>query len=232
MTDAPILLVPGLNCTDAVFSPFLPTLWARGSVMIADHRRGATIAEIAGAILAEAPAHFALLGFSMGGYIALEILRQAPNRIGRLALLSTGAGSDTIEQRENRQRQIDLARAGKFSAIAGANFANNVHPDHVNDAELRALHLQMALDTGPQIYARQQAAIMARSEAYDLLPSISCPTSIIVGDDDQVTPPSLSARMHGLIPMSELVLIKQAGHFALREQKTAFNQALLSWLAL
>ncbi|WDR07047.1 alpha/beta fold hydrolase [Devosia rhodophyticola] len=230
MTVTPLLLVPGLNCTQAVFAPLLPTLWSRGALVLTDHRRGNTIAEIAATILKDAPPRFALLGFSMGGYIALEIMRQAPERVSHLALLSTGAGSDTPEQRDNRQRQIALVRAGKFSTIAGANFANNVHPDHLNDVQLRALHLQMALDTGPDTYVRQQSAILNRPESYDLLPTIVCPTTIIVGDSDQVTPPALSDRMHALIPGSGYVLVQRAGHFALREQTVAVLGALNNWL--
>ncbi|WP_052731673.1 alpha/beta hydrolase [Devosia geojensis] len=122
MTALPVLLVPGLNCTAEVFSRQIPAAWAFGPVTIADHRRGGSIAGIAAAILADAPPRFALLGYSMGGYIAFEMLRQARERIERIAFLATSARLDNPEQRENRLRQIAIARAGKFDSIPPAAF--------------------------------------------------------------------------------------------------------------
>lgn len=231
MTSLPILLIPGLNCTAAVFGGLLPALWQFGSVTVADHRRGDTVTAIATAILAEAPPRFALAGFSMGGYIALDIMRQAPERVARLALIDTGAGTDVPEQRENRLRQIALAKAGRLDSVADATFATNVHPDNANDAALRSVFVQMALETGPDIYVAQQHAIMNRAESHAILGQITCPTSILIGEADQVTPIQLSRKMRDSIPNANLMLIEGAGHMAPLEQPQAVAAALSQWLS-
>src|SRR5205809_3821515 len=115
--NVPILLVPGLNCSPRLYSPQIPALWRFGPVTVADHTRDDTMAAIAARILAAAPPRFALAGLSMGGYIALEMLRQAPDRVLRLALLDTGARADSPEQRERRLRLIAMAEGGRFAEV-------------------------------------------------------------------------------------------------------------------
>ena len=114
----PIVLVPGLNCSARLYGEQIPTLWRFGSVMVADHTRDANIAAIASRILAAAPPSFALVGLSMGGYIAFEIMRQAPQRVAKLALLDTGARPETTEQTARRQVPMAAARAGNLRDVA------------------------------------------------------------------------------------------------------------------
>ncbi len=228
----PILLVPGLNCTAEVFAAQLPSLWARGPVTIANHLAGGkTVAGIAAAILEAAPPRFALLGFSMGGYIAFEILRQAPDRILRLALLDTSARPDSPESREKRLAAIALTEQGKFNLAVSQTFPNVVHPDHVGDARLRALHVGMALAVGPETYIRHQQAIMARPDSRPDLPGIGQPTTVIVGAADTVTPPEHAAEMASAIPGARLVTLPDAGHLTPIEQPGLLTAALLEWLA-
>ena len=135
---APILLVPGLNCTAEIFAPQIVALWTRGPVTIATTTPGDSIAEIAAAILRAAPPAFALGGISMGGYIAFEMFRQAPARILKLALIDSSARPDTIDQTASRNSKIARTQAGEFEAVVAEQFAQIVHPSHAGDAGLRA----------------------------------------------------------------------------------------------
>src|ERR1700676_1118620 len=125
----PTLLLPGLVATARLYAPQIPALWQFGPVMLADHRRDDSIAAIARRVLDQAPPRFNLLGLSMGGYIAFELLRQAPERVARLALLDTTARPDTVEQCARRRQLIELARAGRFGELADLLYPLLVHPD-------------------------------------------------------------------------------------------------------
>ena len=166
MNATPILLVPGLNATARVFAGQIETLWRHGPVTIANHTRGGSVAEIAASILADAPPRFALVGFSMGGYVALEMMRQARERVLRLALLDSSARPDTPEQSEKRRAQVELARGGKLELVSSQQFPNVVHPSHAADGALKAVHLGMARELGPEVFARHQQAIIGRQEAH------------------------------------------------------------------
>ena len=113
----PLVLVPGLLCSARLYAPQIAALWPCGPVMVADHRRDADIAATAARILRDAPPRFALAGLSFGGYIAFAMLRQAPERIARLALLDTSARPDTPEQSAGRKTQIEMAQSGRFGEI-------------------------------------------------------------------------------------------------------------------
>lgn len=227
----PIVLIPGLACSPRLFAPQWPVLWRHGSISIASPTRHASIAALAAAILEEAPPRFILMGLSMGGYISFEILRQAPRRVAALAILDSSARADTEESRENRQRMIALAAQGKLALATELSFPRSVHPQATSDATLRQLVLAMAEDTGSDAYIRQQTAIAARPDARAGLAAIACPTLIIVGDSDALTPPELAEEMHGLIPRSELAIIPRCGHLSTLEQPELVNQVLQQWLA-
>lgn len=231
MDDMPILLVPGLNVTARVFGEQLPALWGFGPVTVANHRRGASLGEIARFILADAPPRFALGGFSLGGYIALEIMRQAPERVRRLALIDTSARPDTPEQTARRRQLLAIAEDGGFARIPDLQFPNVVHADNIGDQRLKAINRQMALDNGVDAYRRQQAAIIGRPDSRGGLAAIACPTLVLVGDGDQVTPPDAAREMADAISDAQLVVIPKAGHMALLEQPEAVTAALTGWLA-
>src|SRR5438552_7122757 len=154
--NVPILLVPGLNCSPRLYAPQMPALWRFGPVTIADHTRDDSMAAIAGRILDAAPARFALAGLSMGGYIALEIMRQAADRVERLALLDTGSRADTPEATAKRHANIALAQDGRFEDVIGPQFPLYVHPARAGDVALKAEYLAMCHDVGPDAYVRQQ----------------------------------------------------------------------------
>jgi pimeloyl-ACP methyl ester carboxylesterase len=233
MSDAsslPILLIPGLGCTARLYAEQLPALWTFGPVTVADHRRADSMDAIARQILDAAPPRFALAGLSMGGYIALAIMRIASERVVRLALLDTGARSDTLEASEKRKASIALAKAGKLDEINAMLWPVLVHKDRQGDAALRKIAGDMTLAAGAEAFIRQQTAIMTRPDSRPGLPAITCPTLILVGDGDQLTPPALSEEMASLIPGSRLVVVPDCGHLSTLERPEMVTQALVEWI--
>ena len=228
--DLPIVLVPGLNCSARLYAEQVPELWGFGPVTIVDHRRDDNVAAIAKRILATAPPRFALVGLSMGGYIALAIVREAPERVARLALLDTSARPDTAEQSERRRRMIALAEGGRFSELPDLLFPVFVHRNRQGDETLRAIVRTMAEETGPQAFMRQQRAIMTRPDCRPQLASIRCPTLVLVGDGDELTPPALSQEIHAGVTGSRLVTVPDCGHLSTLERPEPVNRALVEWL--
>ena len=231
MTESlPVMLIPGLNCTARLYADQLPALWTFGPVKVADHRRGDSVEIIARQILNEAPKKFALVGLSMGGYVALAIMRLAPERVVKLALLDTGARSDTPEQRERRTSQIAAAQAGQFDATSDALWPILVHKNRLGDGALKQVVVDMAGATGAEAFVNQQRAIMTRPDSRPGLSAIGCPTLVLVGDGDQLTPPHLSEEMAGLIANSRLVTIPDSGHLSTLERPEAVTRALVEWM--
>jgi pimeloyl-ACP methyl ester carboxylesterase len=226
----PTVLIPGLLCTPRLYAEQIPALWRCGPVMIADHTRDDTMAAIAARILAAAPARFALAGLSMGGYIALEIMRRAPDRVARLALLDTGARADTPEQSERRNRLIALAQGGRFGEIPDLLFPLFVHRNHQADASLKHVVRVMAEETGVETFMRQQRAIMHRPDLRPGLAAIRCPTLVLVGEGDELTPPALAREIADGITGARLVVVPESGHLSTLEQPAAVSKALVEWL--
>jgi len=192
-----LVLVPGLNCSPALWAPQIRRLSDIAEISVADHTRHASIEEIASSILAAAPARFALAGLSMGGYIAYEIIRQAADRVTRLALLDTGARADLPERRAERLRLVALAEHEGIVRAQQELLPVLIHTDRLRDKPLVDTVLQMATETGEAAFRRQQTAIMARPDNRPLLPAIACPTLVLVGRDDVLTPPSLATAIPG-----------------------------------
>lgn len=225
------VLIPGLLCTAEVFSPQVAALWPYGSVVLASTLEGESIRQIASAILANAPMRFALCGISMGGYIAFEILRQAPERVVKLALLDTSARPDTPEQSAQRRALVASLDGDDFERLVKGALTSILHPLHQQDASLLSIHTRMALALGPKGMARQQEANIARSDSRPGLTSIRVPTLVLVGDCDLVTPPDLSAEIAAAIPNARLVVVPESGHSSTLEQPDAVSKALVEWIA-
>ena len=226
----PIILVPGLNCSARLYAEQVPALWQFGPVTVADHRRDDSITALARRILANAPPEFALAGLSMGGYIAFEVVRQAAGRVAKLALLDTGARPETPERTEARRPLIELARQGRIADITDNQFPLLVHRKRHGDQALKAIVRAMNGETGAQAYIRQQEAIMGRPDSRPGFAAIDCPTLILVGDEDQLTPPELAREMANGIRGSRLVIIPECGHLSTLEQPPAVTQALVEWM--
>jgi len=227
----PVLLVPGLNCSARLYADQIPPLWRFGPVQVADHTRADSMDAIAAGILNDAPPRFALVGLSMGGYIALTILRRAPERVEKLALLDTSARPETPEQTARRRPQIALAEGGRFAEVSALQFPIFVHRDRHGDAALKERVRIMAEETGAEAFLRQQRAIITRGDVQPLLPSIKCPTLVLVGDGDELTPPSLSQEIAAGIAGSRLVVVPDCGHLSTMERPEQVNTALAEWMA-
>jgi pimeloyl-ACP methyl ester carboxylesterase len=200
-------------------------------VQVADHTRDDSMDAIAARILTQAPPRFALAGLSMGGYIALTMVRQAPTRVCKLALLDTSARPETPEQSERRKPQIALAQGGRFAEVPALQFPVFVHRNRQHDEALKRRVRVMAEETGAEAFLRQQKAIMTRPDVRPVLAAITCPTLVLVGDGDELTPPPLSREIAAAIAGSRLVVVADCGHLSTMERPDAVNGALTEWMA-
>lgn len=227
----PLVLVPGLLCSARLYAPQIAALWPFGPVTVADHRRDDKVAAIAARILADSPPRFALAGLSLGGYIAFAMLRQAPERIAKLALLDTSARPDTAEQSARRENFIAMAEAGELTEVVDTLTRVYLHRNRHNDDALKRVVQDMAADTGVEAFVRQQKAIMSRMDSRPLLATIRCPTLVLVGDGDELTPPDLSKEICTGISGARLVVVPDCGHLSTIEKPNAVNAALAEWLS-
>jgi pimeloyl-ACP methyl ester carboxylesterase len=230
-SDKPhLLLVPGLLCTAELFAPQIAALERTASITVADTRRHRTFVDMTTAILAEAPPKFALGGLSMGGYIAFEIVRQAPDRVTKLALLDTNARADRPEQAEQRRALVALASEKGVAQAVALLWPFLVHKDRHSDESLKAVVDRMAEDIGADTFARQQEAIISRPDNRPSLPEIRCPTVIIVGAEDALTPVKVAEEMHSGIGGSRLEIIPGCGHLSTIERPETVTSILREWL--
>ena len=228
----PVVMVPGLACSPRLFAKQLPALWqASGPVTVANHTTADTLRGIAASILADAPSRFHLVGLSMGGYISLEIVRQAPERIVKLALLDTTARPDLPEQTERRRRLIAMAEEGKLGAINDLLWPLLVHERHQDDRTLRTIIDAMMSETGAAAFIRQQHAIIGRPDSRPFLPSVRAQTLVIVGDSDKITTPAMNQEIAAGIPGARLETVRESGHMTSLEQPVVVTKLLAEWFA-
>jgi pimeloyl-ACP methyl ester carboxylesterase len=225
-----LMLVPGLNCTEELFAPIIATLGDIARCHVADHGSAADLAAIAASILADAPDSFALAGLSMGGYVAFEILRQAPKRVTRLCLLDTRSAMDTAEDAERRRRTIELAEGGQFARLHDILWLRLVHPARSGDRALEQVVLAMMEKTGPERFVRQQTAVLNRPDYSAVLRAIEVPTLVVVGEQDEITPPEASEAMRATIPGAVLARIPDCGHLSTLERPAEVSRLMRTWL--
>jgi pimeloyl-ACP methyl ester carboxylesterase len=235
MNTVPLLLLPGLMNDARVWDPVRQALPAGRDVLVSPTDGADTIEALAATALAAMPdGSFALAGFSLGGYVALEVCRQAGARIAGLALLDTGARADPPEATRNRQRMVAALSSGgaSFAQVVESFTPRVLHPAHAQDRALLELLADMARQVGGEGFTRQQKAAMQRRDARELLPALTAPALVLCGREDQITPPALSEEMVGLLPGDvELVVVPQCGHMSTLEQPVAVAEAFLRWLA-
>jgi pimeloyl-ACP methyl ester carboxylesterase len=226
----PSVFLPGLLCTPRLYAAQLAAVWAFGPVMVANHTRDDTVGAIARRALATAPPRFALIGLSMGGYISLEIMRQAPERVAKLALLDTSARPDTPEQSALRRDLVARARSASMSDIADLTLPNLVAPQHLADESLLRVIRVMAEEVGAEAFERQQNAIMSRPDSRPTLGAIRCPTLVLVGEQDTLTPPDRAQEIAAGISGSRLVTVPRCGHVSTLERPDEVSRALVELL--
>ena len=224
------MLIPGLLASARMYAAQIPPLWRVGPVTIADHTRADSMSGIAQDILYAAPPRFALVGLSMGGYIAFEMLRQAPQRIAKVALLDTSARADAPEQSAMRRAQMSLAAQGRLAEVLEQQLPRRVGRARREDAALREVFKLMAEEVGAAAFIRQQTAIMGRTDSRPTLGDIRCPALVLVGAEDELTPPERAAEIAGGIAGARLVTVPQSGHVSTLEQPEEVTRALLEWL--
>ena len=223
--------MPGLLCDERLWDHQLEGLSdLAGRILVPDVAGEDTVAGMARGVLEAAPERFALAGLSMGGYVSLEIMRQAPGRVEALALLDTSARPDTPEQTEARLALVGLARGGSFDEVWRLLLPKIVHPDRVEDPEIRSMVREMAHAVGAEGFERQERAIIARPDSRPDLPAISCPTLVLCGRDDAITPPHLHEELAERIPGAHLHQIDHCGHLSTLERPEAVTRAMRGWL--
>ncbi len=226
----PLVMVPGLLCTANLYADQVSGLADIADMTIGRHTGHPTMAAIAEEILGSAPQRFALAGLSMGGYIALEILRRAPDRVMRLALLDTSARPDLPERTAARRKLIELGRTHGMAAVQTALLPSLVLVARQDEQPLAGRIVQMAVDTGFDAFVRQQEALMSRPDSRGFLETIHCPTLVVVGDADALTPPEMAHELNAGIAGSKLVVVPACGHLSTMERPEAVNSALRQWL--
>lgn len=232
MTDKrTLVLLPGLLCDAALWTYQKDTLSEIVNVQIADLTREDNIPDMARHVLARAPEKFALAGLSMGGYVAQEIMRQAPQRVSALALLDTNARADLPEQTERRKALMAQAEAGDFKGVTPKLLPALVHPDHAEIEAIRDIVLGMAERVGKDAFLRQQNAIMHRVDGRADLARIACPALVLCGEQDGLTPPKVHAEMAAAIgDNADMVVVPRCGHLSTIEQPEAVSAAMFDWL--
>jgi pimeloyl-ACP methyl ester carboxylesterase len=225
-----LILLPGLLNDARLWARQCAGLADRAVVTVADLSRDDNLAGMAERVLASAPARFAVAGLSMGGYVAFEILRRAPERVERLALLDTTAHADSPEQTGRRRDAIALAQAGAFAKIMPGMLPMLLHPDHLGDDQITGLVKDMATAIGAEAFVRHQNAILSRPDSRPLLPTISCPTMVVVGRQDTLTPPERAAEMAEAISGGRLEVVEHCGHLSAIEQPEEVTRLLRAWL--
>ena len=231
MTDT-LILVPGLLCDARVWRDQVRALGSRVDIAIADITLDDRIELMAERILREAPDYFAIAGHSLGGRVAQEVYRQAPGRVTRLALMSTGRRGVMPGEAERRTALVDSSRKQGVSAVADLMLTPSMHPEKQQDAALCAELRAMLERHGLEVLRRQFSAMLTRRDQTDLLPTITCPTLLACGRQDSYSPLDRHEDMHARIPGSTLAVIEGAGHMAPMEEPEQVTRAMARWLGL
>lgn len=221
----PVVVVPGLLCTADLFRAQIEAL-APDAVLVADTTNDDSIAAMAARLLAEAPPCFVLCGLSMGGYVALEVVRRAPERVSGLVLAATSARPDTPEQSATRRRLVALARRQGIGAVAEALCPRLLGPSARQDGAMRDRVRDMAEAVGIAAFERQQTAIVGRSDQRRMLSRLTIPTTVLVGTADEIIPVACSQEMASAIPHARLRTLDGAGHLLSMEAHDAVTGAL------
>jgi len=233
MPRPPLLLLPGLLCDARLWRDPIEGLGEGASTVVADMTRDDTLQAMAARAIAAMQAagaeRFAVAGLSMGGYAAFEVLRQAPGRVERLALMDTSARPDTPEASRQRKGLIALTRSGRFRGVTPRLLPRLLHQDHLG-GPLAEEVMAMADRVGRDAFLRQQAAILGRPDSRPMLGGIAVPTVVVVGEADLLTPPDLAEEMAAGIPGAALHRVPGCGHLPPMEAPGAVTAILQDWL--
>ncbi len=225
----PVLLLPGLLCDARLWRDQVAGLADIAEVTVPDLSRDDSVGALAARVLADAPERFALGALSMGGYVAFEILRQAPQRVTRLALLATSARADPPKRAAVRRASLAMAERGRFAGVTRKLLPQLVHASQV-DTPVGEEVMAMAERVGRDAFLRQQRAILERPDSLPLLPALAMPTVIGVGDDDRMTAPEESRILRDGIAGARLHVFTGCGHLPPMEKPQETTELLRAWL--
>jgi pimeloyl-ACP methyl ester carboxylesterase len=237
MTTTPLLLVPGLLCSPRLYGPQVAALKAQADIVVPDWREAPlgiwdSWEATARWVLSQAPGpQLAVAGLSLGGVIALEIMRIAPERVAKLALLDTIARGQNEAEQAVRRARIRLANEGHFALVLGLQISRFLPAYRLPDKHLVDDVMAMCRETGIEIYKRQEELAAVRPDRRPDLPGIKCPTIVVCGRDDAATPLFMSEEIAAAIPGSELVVIEECGHLITLEKPEHTNAILRKWLS-
>ncbi|MEX2451695.1 MAG: alpha/beta fold hydrolase [Rhodospirillales bacterium] len=226
----PLVLLPGLLCDAALWRHQRDSLADLADITVADLTGHDTLGAMAEHVLASTPETFALAGLSMGGYLAQEIMRRAPERVTRLALLDTSFHPDTPELTARRRGLMDLSQKGEFKGVTARLLPLLIHQDRLEDAALTETVFAMADSVGKEAFLRQQHAIMSRPDGRKDLANIACPTLVLCGRQDALAPFEVHREMAALIPGAKFVAIEDCGHLSTLERPRAVSAVMRYWL--
>lgn len=228
----PLVLLPGLMCDGRLFAPQVAALDDLAPVTVADLTGASTVGELAAAVLAAAPrGRFALAGLSMGGIVAMEVCRQAPERVTRLALLDTNHRAEAPERRALRRPQIERALRGGLGTVLTDELAPlYLAPENRHRSDLLGLVVAMGLALGPEVFARQSAALRDRPDQSATLRALVVPTLVLCGRHDALCPAERHEEIAALVRGADLRVIEGAGHLPTLERPTETSAALRAWL--
>ena len=227
----PLVLLPGMMCDARLFLPQIAALSAEIAVQVAPVTQGDTIEEIARTVLAAAPERFALAGLSMGGIVAMEVLRQAPKRISRIALMDTNCQSEMPAVAAAREPQIVGAKTGRLEEIMRDEMKPNYLAPGPGRIEVLNTVMDMALDLGPEVFVRQSRALQRRPDQQGTLRRAKTPALILCGEHDALCPIRRHEFMAHLMPNARLEIIADAGHLPTLEQPEVTTDLLRRWLS-
>jgi pimeloyl-ACP methyl ester carboxylesterase len=226
---APLVLLPGLLCDARLWRAQVRDLAEVAAVVVPDLTLDGSIEAMAARVLAAAPPVFSLAGLSMGGYVAFEIMRRAPERVERLALFSTSAAPDSPARTKARLRAMDSLKLGRFVGVTSHLLPQLIHPARI-EGEVGETVMDMAKRVGGEAFLRQQQAILARPDSRPTLARIAVPTLVAVGDSDILTPPSQARAIHDGIFGSTLHILSECGHLPALERPVETSALLRDWL--
>lgn len=226
----PLILLPGMMCDARMFGPQIAALSSTHTLHLPPLTGADSMADLATKILQGAPKRFALAGLSMGGIVAMEILRQAPNRITRLALMDTNPLAEAPEMQARRLPQIARVMSGGLDAVMRDEMKPLYLADTPRRAEILDLCMAMARDLGPQTFADQSRALATRVDQTATLAAYNGPALVLMGEHDIPCPKDRHDLMHALMPQSRLLVIAGAGHLPTLEKPDETTAALIRWL--
>jgi pimeloyl-ACP methyl ester carboxylesterase len=226
----PLVLLPGMMCDARLFGPQIADLSSDTAVMVAPITKGERIEEIASNLLDLLPKRFALAGLSMGGIVAMELLRRAPDRITRIALMDTNPLAETPGVAADREPQIVKARTGRMLDVMRDEMKPNYLAPGPQRDDVLALVMDMAETLGPEIFIRQSRALQRRRDQQAVLRKCAVPTLVLCGAHDQLCPLKRHTFMAELIPYAELVVLQDSGHLPTLEQPAETTAALRKWM--